>query len=353
MARQEKRNFFRVYYDKIIVVVVLIALLLSLAILIRMSSTQREMEERFKIGLNTLSAKFEFAEETDATQFNATMAKLVNPYVIPAEGASLLVAAERVSCVNVKCMQPIPIDADVCKYCLTEQPPEDGTEGGWDSDGDGMVDEWESKYGLNPVDPSDASGDLDGDFFTNLEEFRAGTDPTDPKSRPPLLDFLMVDKIDAIPFPYVLRSRILAGASSSYTFSVNEILGNRTYFVKIGDEINASGYKAISHTNKMAIIKRPGVPDRKAEVPILRVSNGEESLDLQQGEQSLWNSFKVTFVCDKINGFEPIEVNNDDSFDFDGDSYTVVEINKDPTSNTGTVVIKQKSTQKNIKVPNK
>lgn len=47
-----------------------------------------------------------------------------------------------------------------------------------DSDGDGMPDWWEIKYGLNPNDPSDANGDLNGDGYTNIEKFINGIDPT-------------------------------------------------------------------------------------------------------------------------------------------------------------------------------
>ncbi|MDL2241444.1 polysaccharide lyase [Bacteroidales bacterium OttesenSCG-928-L03] len=47
-----------------------------------------------------------------------------------------------------------------------------------DSDGDGMPDAWEKKYGLNPNDPSDAMGDLNGDGYTNIEKFINGIDPT-------------------------------------------------------------------------------------------------------------------------------------------------------------------------------
>jgi hypothetical protein len=46
-----------------------------------------------------------------------------------------------------------------------------------DSDGDGMPDDWERRYGLNPHDASDANGDKDGDGYTNLEEYLNGTDP--------------------------------------------------------------------------------------------------------------------------------------------------------------------------------
>jgi hypothetical protein len=47
-----------------------------------------------------------------------------------------------------------------------------------DSDGDGMPNEWERHYGLNPYDPGDADGDMDGDGVPNVQEYLEGTDPT-------------------------------------------------------------------------------------------------------------------------------------------------------------------------------
>lgn len=47
-----------------------------------------------------------------------------------------------------------------------------------DSDGDGMPDEWERRYGLNPTNPADANLDKDHDGYTNIEEYLNATNPT-------------------------------------------------------------------------------------------------------------------------------------------------------------------------------
>jgi hypothetical protein len=41
----------------------------------------------------------------------------------------------------------------------------------WDTDHDGIPDEWEKQHGLNPNDPSDANGDYNHDGYTNLEKY--------------------------------------------------------------------------------------------------------------------------------------------------------------------------------------
>lgn len=41
----------------------------------------------------------------------------------------------------------------------------------WDTDRDGMPDDWERKCGLNPKDAADGNKDLNGDGYTNLEKY--------------------------------------------------------------------------------------------------------------------------------------------------------------------------------------
>ena len=44
---------------------------------------------------------------------------------------------------------------------------------------DGMPDDWEQSFGLNPENPNDAWEDADGDGMVNLHEYFAATDPLD------------------------------------------------------------------------------------------------------------------------------------------------------------------------------
>jgi hypothetical protein len=52
-----------------------------------------------------------------------------------------------------------------------ENYPEIHRPAGWDTDGDGLPDDWEKSHGLNPNDVADGNKDLNGDGYTNLEKY--------------------------------------------------------------------------------------------------------------------------------------------------------------------------------------
>jgi hypothetical protein len=78
-----------------------------------------------------------------------------------------------------------------------------------DADGDGIPDDWETRYGLNPASGADRNLDRDGDGVSNYLEYLAGTDPTERQSN------LRLDLITS-PGAAVLR----VGALSNHTYTV-------------------------------------------------------------------------------------------------------------------------------------
>ena len=86
------------------------------------------------------------------------------------------------------------LEANTTYYVAMKSTSTDGTDSEFseevsattlaDSDGDGLSDEWEIRYGLNPEEPADATMDADSDGFNNLAEYNQGSDPLDPVSIP-------------------------------------------------------------------------------------------------------------------------------------------------------------------------
>jgi hypothetical protein len=115
-----------------------------------------------------------------------------------------------------------------------------------DTDRDGLPDEWETRYGLEPGDPSDRNLDLDGDGASNLEEFLAGTDPTSGQNH------LSIDSL-------ALSNGALI------TFSMES---NRTYSVQYKDDVSALGWTKLAdvlatRTNGVGSVTDPNfVPTR-------------------------------------------------------------------------------------------
>ena len=195
MANQKKSAFLAEHYDKLVLGAALAVLVGSLVALLVAAGSNQADAAKFKQRIQALGP-FERRNVgvVPGLLFAAAREAARTSYAMSGTNVAFLVAPERVSC--VKCSQPIPMDADVCPWCSAEQPSETVTvDETWDSDNDGIPDEWEKKFSLDPFS-DDSALDPDTDGFTNLEEFQAGTDPKDAKSHPARFAFLRVSSID-------------------------------------------------------------------------------------------------------------------------------------------------------------
>jgi len=169
---------------------------------------------------------------------------------------SFLASEKRVKC---KCGQVLLGDVKAmpkCPSCGAAQETEKVVV--LDADGDGMPDEWEKKYGLNPADPVDASLDKDGDDFTNLEEFQAKTDPTDAKDHPEYLDSLKVQlplKETFLPFVFRKATPVPGGWRCEF-FDPKKRDAKRgstgLFTAKIGEKLADTGYVVKNYEKKSA-----------------------------------------------------------------------------------------------------
>ena len=151
----------------------------------------------------------------DMTALQAVAAGVRKPVQlaeVAEKSESFLASERRVLCVCGKAISGDVKAVPVCPYCGVAQKEE--KKAVLDTDGDGLPDEWEKKYGLNISDPADAALDLDGDEFTNLEECQAKTDPTDKNDHPDYLDSLKIVlplKETSMPFAFRKAYQIPAG----------------------------------------------------------------------------------------------------------------------------------------------
>ena len=207
---------------------------------------------------------------------------------------SFLASERRVLCACGKAISGDVRAMPVCPYCGAKQ--EEEKKAVLDADGDGLPDEWEKRYGLNPNDPADANADLDGDEFTNLEEYAAKTDPKDPKDHPDYLDSLKIElplKETSMPFVFRKANKIPSGWRCEFFDPVRKDDYGRkgaTLTAVIGEEIADTGFVLkgfVAKTAKQAIKGGEGLMKTidASEVTVARKTDGKEvKLVAQQGK---------------------------------------------------------------------
>lgn len=121
-----------------------------------------------------------------------------------------------------------------------------------DRDDDGLPDEWEISFELDPDNPADAFADSDGDGHSNMQEFLAGTIPRDAASVFRVLHVEIQDNSIAIEFSTVPEKR--------YTIQTASAVPSAVWINLIGD---------IEGTGEPVTVSVPAAP--RGSIQFLRV----------------------------------------------------------------------------------
>jgi hypothetical protein len=114
--------------------------------------------------------------------------------------------------------------------------------------------------------------DPDNDGFTVLDEYLGKTDPQDPDSHPPYLTKLRLKKFIKVPFRLKFEAYDDDGNFQINTVDVHQ----PTQFVKIGDVISGTKYKAVKFEKKSVDNPRTGVDTDVSELTVENVENGRQ-----------------------------------------------------------------------------
>lgn len=276
IKKDEIINWLKAYCDKFILIVVLAGILLSLSILIY--SAMREKKTLAGDQRNYMPLVQSKQKSRDIVSAFDAVEAAAFPFQLGGWTTRMVVAELRVSC--VKCGQPIPISAEVCpfKNCGAPQPKITSAEER-DSDFDGIPDEWEKKYGLDP-NMDDAGQDPDLDGFTNLEEFTLHTHPKDAASAPPPVTKLRVLKTGKIPFPLILNG-VMQFSPDDRVFMIRNRNTGRDYSARIGETVD--GYELTGYEKKVKKISR-GTYEIEEDASLLTVTKDGKKVTLAVGD---------------------------------------------------------------------
>ena len=273
------------------------------------------------------------------------MSRIAKPLQIAnetAKKAGFLVPEMRIWCVRNDCRFPLAPDWKKCPKCGTEQIVKPVEVINADSDGDGMPDEWERKYDLNPQDPADAELDSDEDGFTNLQEYADGTNPLDAKSHKDFASLLRVVKVEAtiLPLKFTGASRMPNGKYKCTFNYIHENPVNKkrevfTLWINEGDAIaNASdkidsGFRLVSLNSSEEERFDPITNSkRKFEVQTVTVQRGDKKFILEQDKVANDTDYIITLAKDFGDKGE-ITIDGGKDFKIGDKVYRVVKADKE------------------------
>ena len=342
IAQSGKENFFVAHYDWLAVAVG-VAALIAAGVFFAMTLGADPEEDAANAASNVDRMKpqeigvkpqdmSEFQTATKLTRTPTTVAE------VPEKAASFLASERRVMC---KCGKAISGDVKAvpkCPFCGEKQ--EEEREVVLDADGDGMADEWEKKFGLNPNDPADAALDKDADGFTNLEEYMAKTDPTDKADHPDYLDSIKVAlplKQTYMPFVFTKATQVPGGwRCEFFDATKKDVKRGSTGIVraKVGEEIPGYGFVLKSYEAKSEKREKPGMKGMMmsvdvSETVVERKSDGKKvTLVIVQTKKDMKPvplDVQATLVYER-GAAKNLEVVPGAEIDLSGTKYRVLEI---------------------------
>ncbi len=265
ISRKDKPNFFASHYDWLALGVAVAVLVLGVVMCIGSFGTDPDdfvAEKVAQVG-SKRAADDTGVKPADLSAYQAVSQLLKKPptlKAVPEKGESFLASEMRVFCAF--CHVARVATTNACLAC--GKAPEGETKVEYDTDHDGLPDEWETKYGLNPRDDSDAALDKDGDGYTNLEEFLAKTDPTDKASHPDDLDALkLMLPLDETLLPFVFEKASPIPAGVRFFFRDPKMRNDygklgMVYSVVTGEQIGKTGWFAESYEKSDKKVKIQG-----------------------------------------------------------------------------------------------
>ena len=332
-SRNSESGFFAAHWDWLVAAAGVTALVVGVVLFVLAGGGDPDENARAAVDRLKSAKRAETGvKPVDMSQYERALQFAVKPPTISEiedTGGNFLVSARRVFCKF--CKKPMHDGTKVCPFCNETQPEPEKV--AVDADGDGLPDDWETKYGLD-VTQNDADADKDGDGFTNAEEYAAGTDPSDKNSHPDYFDSLkLVLPLNETTLPFYLRSYMKTPSGIKLEFfdpkRRNDYGKNGyRYYVLVGEAIGDTGFTAKAFEQKEKKVKIKGSNVERAidvsTVTIVRKKDGKElALALDEKRKPVDVQATLEFSRGETKTFVVVPGGTIDLY---GSKYKVVEV---------------------------